>query len=72
MKIIVHPEASKEIAEAVHWYEEQQSGLGKTFALDTESAIASRRYRPIPSASQAGLASSFAAHLTVVTNGKAA
>jgi hypothetical protein len=39
MKITVHPEASKEVTEAVHWYEEQQSGLGKTFALDTESAI---------------------------------
>jgi|SRR4051812_31017797 len=39
MNIILHPEASREVAEAVQWYEEQQSGLGKGFAEDTESAI---------------------------------
>ena len=39
MNITLHPEASKEVAEAVHWYEEQQQGLGKSFAHEAESAI---------------------------------
>jgi hypothetical protein len=39
MNIRVHPEASKEISEAVQWYESQQTGLGINFAGDTEAAI---------------------------------
>lgn len=39
MKIVLHPDASKEVAEAVQWYDEQQQGLGNLFATDAESAI---------------------------------
>jgi hypothetical protein len=39
MKIRLHPEASKEVAEAVLWYEGQQAGLGQRFAAETEAAI---------------------------------
>ncbi|HKP94871.1 MAG TPA: type II toxin-antitoxin system RelE/ParE family toxin [Fibrobacteria bacterium] len=39
MKIRLHPEASKEVAEAVLWYEGQQAGLGQRFADEAEAAI---------------------------------
>ena len=39
MKIKLHPEASKEVAEAVLWYEGQQPSLGKRFADEVEAAI---------------------------------
>jgi plasmid stabilization system protein ParE len=39
MNIQLHPEAAKEVAEAVRWYEEQQPGLGQIFASDAEAAI---------------------------------
>jgi hypothetical protein len=34
MNIILHPEASIEFSEATRWYEEQQVGLGKKFAIE--------------------------------------
>ena len=39
MNFKLHPEASTEIQEAVIWYEEQQSGLGKRFASEAETTI---------------------------------
>ena len=39
MKIRLHPEASKEVSEAVQWYEGQQAGLGQRFADEAEAAI---------------------------------
>ena len=39
MSIVLHPEASIEVSEATQWYEEQQEGLGRRFALEAEAAI---------------------------------
>lgn len=41
-----HPEANNEFAEAIHWYEEQKEGLGKTFLLAVEKIIKKIQYNP--------------------------
>ena len=38
-KIVVEPQASLDIEEAAKWYENQLSGLGAKFVLETDLAI---------------------------------
>ena len=38
-KLIFHPAADKEYAEAMIWYEQQKPGLGKRFEISVDSII---------------------------------
>jgi hypothetical protein len=39
MRVVSHPEAEQELAEAVLWYEERQAGLGDDFLDEFEAAL---------------------------------
>ena len=44
--LIFHPEADKEFAEAIAWYEQQKAGLGSRFFLSVETTIRIIQLRP--------------------------
>jgi len=39
MKYILHPDAKRELQDAIDYYEERQNGLGYDFSLEVYSAI---------------------------------
>jgi len=39
MKVVFHPDAESELNQAIDWYEEKSSGLGREFAQEIRQAI---------------------------------
>jgi hypothetical protein len=45
-RIKAEPEALDDIQQAIDWYNEQQSGLGRTFLAEVQTAISSLKVNP--------------------------
>ncbi len=45
-RLVIQPEADEELAEAVHWYESQQRGLGREFLRPFRAATDGLRRSP--------------------------
>jgi len=45
-KIFIRPEAEIDLDEAYFWYESQKAGLGKAFAVEVDTCIASIKRNP--------------------------
>lgn len=45
-RLVIQPEANEEVAEAVHWYESRERGLGREFLLTFRAATAGLRRNP--------------------------
>jgi len=46
-RLIIWPEAEKEVSEAAHWYEAQERGLGREFLRAFRAATAILRRTPL-------------------------
>jgi plasmid stabilization system protein ParE len=46
LRVVVHPDAERELQAAADWYESQQAGLGVRFLTQVDQAVADIRERP--------------------------